>query len=217
MNYYSLVNMVDKDIKVGPRKWNANIFTQFLKDENITFEFPRFDPYDNIVINDTYTLIRTIIGSLPSLNPFYQQHSGPTYIISDDVVVGNYGIANIPIDQIQFKIKKEITNNRFNKEIGGIEIGGNKIATDRSSQSLIIGVRMKSDSEPSRIFNWKSGITWIELNHDAILSISNAVFDHVEDCFDKEKELHDIVDNLDTSEVNYDDNIELLQNLNIDF
>lgn len=74
---------------------------------------------------------------------------------------------------------------RWRKEVGGIVVGSVPVATDDRSKQMIIGARIAADADP----NWST--SWVGANGaiypvdaSAITDISNAVQDHVNDCFE---------------------------------
>ena len=95
---------------------------------------------------------------------------------------------------------KEIANDRYNAEIYGIDVNNIHIATDRESQALITGAALQAVLDENYICNWKTENGFIPLDAKTILGIASMVRQHVQTCFDKEKELVDKINNATTIE-----------------
>jgi len=196
MELYALVNTSTNKIEVGPRDWKVSFWARFLNEQNVEFnDFPREAPATKLDISGSnYSIVPVDLIDPPTMDDFYQQPSGPFYTINPNIIHGHYNIGEKPVDQIGYKLKQDITSVRFNKEIAGTEYNGMMITTDRQSQSLITGARVKSDNDNSKTINWKATNGWVTLDRAAIIAISDVVFDYVETCFDTEKQLHEAVD-----------------------
>lgn len=73
---------------------------------------------------------------------------------------------------------------RWEKEVGGITVNGAPVATDDRSKLMIVGARIKADTDPSFTTQWKGPDgSFIALNAAAIITISDAVLEHVNNCF----------------------------------
>lgn len=101
----------------------------------------------------------------------------------------------IHLDEIKATRKAAATDLRWQKEIASIVINGVPVATDDRSKTLILGKRAKARESPAASFRWKaSSGEWVELTGAQIIAIADAVADHVQACFDREGELHDLID-----------------------
>jgi hypothetical protein len=73
---------------------------------------------------------------------------------------------------------------RWEREVGGIEFAGLTVATDDRSKIMISGARIKADKDPAFVTSWKGPDgQFLTLDAETIISISDAVLDHVNDCF----------------------------------
>lgn len=96
--------------------------------------------------------------------------------------------------------KSAATALRWEKETGGILIGGVPVATDDRSKTLILGKRAQAQSNPTMSFRWKAASgDWVDLTGAQIIAIADAVGDHVQACFDREGELQDLIDAAETA------------------
>ncbi|KAA0579008.1 DUF4376 domain-containing protein [Azospirillum sp. B21] len=106
-----------------------------------------------------------------------------------------WGVEPIPLDEVKDARKAAATDLRWQKETGGIVIGGVPVATDDRSKTLILGKRAQAQSNPAASFRWKAASgEWVDLTGAQIIAIADAVADHVQACFDREGELHDLID-----------------------
>lgn len=76
---------------------------------------------------------------------------------------------------------------RWQKETGGVDVGGVPILTDDRSKLLITGLRLAANSDPEYTARFKmTNGSFAELDAISITAISNAVAAHVTACFDLE-------------------------------
>lgn len=97
--------------------------------------------------------------------------------------------------------KQEIARERYKIETDGITIAdGTAIATDRQSQSLLMGAAFFAKDNSNYKVNWKGRNKWVQIDANTILQVAQMVRKHVQACFDKEKQLNDMIDNCTTIE-----------------
>lgn len=73
---------------------------------------------------------------------------------------------------------------RWEKEVGGVEVGGITVMTDDRSKTLIAGARMGADNDPSFTAQFKpAGGSFMEIDAVTIAAISDAVLAHTQACF----------------------------------
>jgi hypothetical protein len=82
-----------------------------------------------------------------------------------------------------------IAAERYVMEGKGVTALGLRIDTTRDSQALIAGMAVSALIDPTYQCNFKAGDGFVELEAQQILSISSAVRNHVQACFDREKAL----------------------------
>lgn len=86
------------------------------------------------------------------------------------------------IDLVAYAAQK-----RWEKEVGGTEVGGMPVFTDDRSKTLIMGARQAADADPDFTTQWKTAAgAFITLDAAMIMAISNAVLAHVAACFARE-------------------------------
>jgi hypothetical protein len=69
---------------------------------------------------------------------------------------------------------------RYRRELSSITVGGVEVDTDDRSKLMIAGARIKADADPAFTTMWQ-GVT--PLTATQIIAISDAVLDHVDQCF----------------------------------
>ncbi|MGV1752789.1 DUF4376 domain-containing protein [Agrobacterium sp. CG674] len=76
---------------------------------------------------------------------------------------------------------------RWRAETGGFELGGMSIASDDRSKTMILGARVKAEGDAAFTTRWKGpdGV-FATIDAATIKLISDAVLQHVADCFSAE-------------------------------
>lgn len=100
--------------------------------------------------------------------------------------------ANEPMTLERAKAEKlaELAAARYEREVGGITIGGARIKTDRESQATITGAFISLSQGLAQTIDWKAeGGQWVTLNLAQIQPIAQAVVAHVQACFTAEGQL----------------------------
>lgn len=83
---------------------------------------------------------------------------------------------------------------RWRKETGGIELGGMAIATDDRSKLMLSGARIAAMADPELVTRWKTPSGWVDLTAAQIIAISDAVQEHVAECFALEADVSDQIE-----------------------
>lgn len=116
-------------------------------------------------------------------------------------IVRVWGLEPIPLDEVKAARKAAATALRWEKEVAGILIDGVPVATDDRSKTLILGKRAKARENPDMTFRWKAASgEWVDLTGAQIIAIADTVADHVQACFNREGELHDLIDAAEMAE-----------------
>lgn len=84
---------------------------------------------------------------------------------------------------------------RWQKEIGGIEINGAQVMTDRVSQSLISGAFSLVQHDPETVIDFKMADGWVQLDAGTMTALAVAVRKHIQACFAIEKSVAAKVNN----------------------
>lgn len=100
-------------------------------------------------------------------------------------------------------IKVDVSNKRYNVEVGGVVISNNTYATDRESQTKYVAVAFDI-SQTANVDTWS--ITWktandqfVTLNANQMTQVINGVRSHVQACYNKEAEYYQLIDTANTS------------------
>ena len=97
--------------------------------------------------------------------------------------------------------RKEIAQARYEAETGGLPLpNGYIVKTDRESQAMLMAAALSAKEDPNYIVNWKCANGWMQIDAETILKVAQAVREHVEMCFDKERLLHEQIDKCETIE-----------------
>lgn len=107
---------------------------------------------------------------------------------------------NPTLSDVKFIKKREIAKARYEAEIGGVSVGTMQIKTDRESQAMITGAALQAVADPAYACRWKAESGFIMLNSDTIKAAAMAVRTHVQNCFDRECALVDMIDAAETIE-----------------
>ncbi|TWD49501.1 DUF4376 domain-containing protein [Pseudomonas sp. SJZ131] len=82
-----------------------------------------------------------------------------------------------------------IAAERYKREGVGITVDGFLIDTTRDGQALIAGAAVSAILDPAYSCSWKTGAGFIERNAAQLVTIATAVREHVQACFDRERDL----------------------------
>ena len=96
--------------------------------------------------------------------------------------------------------KAALAAKRYEVEIGGIEIAGAKVKTDRESQASLTGAYTSLQAGLLTGIDWKTEDGWVTLNLATCEAIAQAVASHVQQSFSREKELSALIDAAETVE-----------------
>ena len=72
---------------------------------------------------------------------------------------------------------------RWRKEIGGLDVGGTNVATDRGSQAMIAGADAYLQISPEATIRFKAAGGFVTLDAEAMRAVALAVGAHVQACF----------------------------------
>lgn len=108
----------------------------------------------------------------------------------------------VPLLKTKENIKIDVTEKRYNVEVGGVSVSNNIYSTDRESQTKYVAVAVdiqQSNSETWSII-WKTKDNkFVNLNSNQMTEVINSVRDHVQSCFNKESEYYQLIDTSNNS------------------
>lgn len=82
---------------------------------------------------------------------------------------------------------------RWIVETSGIVVDGAEIRTDRESQSKISGALQLVERNPTAVIDWKGANGWVQIQKPEVEMIADLVAAHVQACFTRERQLHDLI------------------------
>lgn len=85
-------------------------------------------------------------------------------------------------------------NVRYEREVGGIAVGGMLLATDDRSKLLLAGARIKAEADPAYTTRWKvSNTERVDIPAAQIVAMSDAVLAWVDRTFDAYDKVADLI------------------------
>ena len=98
-------------------------------------------------------------------------------------------------EQFKIGLRRRFANQRYVEETSGIEFNGYLVKTDRTTQSILGNARQIAEDDPSFSVDWKvNESTFVTLDSDDILALSDIMVAHVQSLFTKEKNLNALID-----------------------
>ena len=162
---------------------------QILSDLNI-----KYLKIDNPPSYNTYTQ-KIVLGDI-----LYNEEED-CYNQSYNIVELEDSVKQEKFNQLKSAKFQEIALMRYKEETNGVYFNNTLIKTDRDSQSTINNAVTAVLRNPDIVIKWKSDTNvWVELKKEDILAIADIVINHVQSCFNKEKELSDKIDEAITAE-----------------
>lgn len=103
-----------------------------------------------------------------------------------------------PWEQLKSALLNHAAMKRYGKEVGGIEVMGAPIKTDRESQAMIAGAFALVQDDPQKSIKFKTSAGFVDLDAAAVTAIARAVGDHVQACFALEA---DVIAQIEAQEI----------------
>lgn len=75
---------------------------------------------------------------------------------------------------------------RYQRETEGLTVNSVAIRTDRATQAMLLGARIKAKEDAQYSILWKAENGFIPLTAPEVITIADAVHDHVQTCFQAE-------------------------------
>ncbi len=122
-------------------------------------------------------LTKVELTEQPEHNPLYVTDFG----VIDAVQVWEQ--TPVSAEEKQSILLNHLADYRYKAEVGGIEINGSEIATDRATQSKINSIYIKAKEDPDYTTAWKAKNGFINLDANTIIAIADAVLIHVQHVF----------------------------------
>ena len=123
----------------------------------------------------------------PEHNPLSHSVSPRPPVRVDGAFVQQWDVIPLPLDKAKSRAFEALATLRWEREVGGIEVGGLPVRTDRETQASISRARQSFIEGDLQSVRWKLGDgQMITLGAVEIAGIASAVTAHVASCFDAE-------------------------------
>ena len=96
------------------------------------------------------------------------------------------------------RLKSKLADVRYQHEVGGVTINGALVKTDRESQATITGAYARASVNPATTVSWKADNGFVVIDAAEIMFFGDAVFSHVQGCFDRERHFNELIDAAET-------------------
>lgn len=186
----------------GPRDWNKYQFEGALEKEGIFFQVGRGAPLEQeipIIINDDARILRARY-EYPTYNPRTQSLEGPFWEFTEKEAIGTFQVVYQGIQFIRHNLKQVLAENRWKKEVAGIEVDIQnttvKVSTAREDRNQFELLR---NSGADNVL-WKFNDVWLTLSSADIVILADSVKNHVQQSFDWEKTISDSIDLIENPE-----------------
>lgn len=108
--------------------------------------------------------------------------------------------APLAVDQARIERQAAATAERWQRETGGIELGGVRVGTTLDDQNRISGVLAAIALGGLDSVDFKAASGWVRLTADDLQGIAQAISAHVQACFSAERAHHEAIAALETLE-----------------
>lgn len=104
------------------------------------------------------------------------------------------------IAEIRVGAKAKLASRRYKIEVGGIEIAGTPVATDRQSQAMLIAALVQLGADETVQWKGPDGV-FRPITRDQLAAVARAVKEHIQACFAREAELVHLIDQAGNEEM----------------
>lgn len=193
--WYALIH--NNQIEVGPRTWLWSAFKEYLDDAELdSSALSRKVPTEPIITSE-WKILPVHIEISPDHTYPFEQLAGPFLTINENDVTGTWGIAPIEnIDIAKGHFKGIVTNNRYAVEVAGIKVTvqGTEVTVDTSRDGRQIYFDTFLAMSDAETINWKFNEGWVAVTKDDMSAIVSAGKEHIQNCFNWEKEKWEAID-----------------------
>jgi len=193
-------------VVLGPLAWAQKYYADVLKirhrvQANIPGQAPEQMPYTI----DENTKIHEVTENKPNIDPMVQQHYGPLWDTTNDVIVANYEVVELPIESARMNFKYLAAHERYKKEMAGtkVTIQNTEVTIDTKRGDRDIFVQKYLLMGDQETVNWKFPEGWLTLTKEELGAVVQAGATYVQSCFDWEKDINDQIDAAQNAEELY--------------
>jgi hypothetical protein len=98
-------------------------------------------------------------------------------------------------DELAARLLPELAAYRYEVETSGITVNGMSVQTDRQSRADLTAARIKAQEDSNYSTKWKTPDGFVTLDSSTILTIADAVHNHVQAAFETEATVEDEIKN----------------------
>jgi len=98
--------------------------------------------------------------------------------------------------EVKADLLAAVTAERWNRETGGITIGGVQVGTNLDDQNRLSGVLSAIQLGGLESVDFKAQSGWVELTAPELQGIALAISEHVQSCFSAERDHHEAIEQL---------------------
>lgn len=163
-----------------------------LDNPNVSFPFE----WNGGAVNDNEYVVVQLVSQPQANLGWYNVQSTPEKV--NDVWYQSWDAVLYDKPDLKYAISKK----RYEVEIGGVVVSNNTFSTDRESQTKYVAVALDiiRSNSASWSIDWKtSNGTFVTLDATQMNIVIDTVRNHVQSCFNKEKEYLDLIDVSNTS------------------
>lgn len=106
----------------------------------------------------------------------------------------------LPLSEWKALAKDRIADQRWQAETGGVSVDGLSVKGDPETRLKVLTTLMGMQGNKSKRVNWKGLNRWASVGLAELESISTAMSEHAQQCFDKEMALSARIDAATTKE-----------------
>ena len=194
----------DNNIIAGPNLWNPRLFKSWIDEEfDINIILPQLAPTTNTDLGNGITCF-DVEETRPTYNSKIEKLDGPFFTFNEKAIA-TYQVNFKDLDLIKQELGAIVTNNRWNKEVGGVlhTIQGQvvKLDTMRGNREIYLqAVQMGADGISWK-FNLETGANiWLNVSLLELQQIVIAIKDYVQAVFDWERLKIEEINNTLTAE-----------------
>jgi len=197
---YALIHK--NKVIAGPIAWNRAFFSFKLKELGLNnIQLPRLAESSTHIVNSE-TKIVSVVSNVEDHNSKIQYIQGPSWEILENYAIAHYVAVDTPLEFVRANFKSELAEARYYKEIAGITINIQEIdvSIDTSREGRNIFIQTASIMQDSDIIAWKFPETWLNVNKPEMLLIISKGVEHIQNCFNWEKSISEIIDAAQSAE-----------------
>lgn len=202
MTEYAIVHK--NRVILGPVSWSQKYFKTVLKVRH------RIDA-NNIPVNapselpleiDADTKIHAVTEVRPEFNPMVEYLQGPIWDFTNDVIVANYNVLDIPIENARQNFRDLAALERYKKEEAGTTttLQDTEIFLDTSREGRNIFLQKYLLMGDEDVINWKFPQAWLSITKEELGFVIFVGSSWIQAAFDWEKDINDQINAAETKE-----------------